>query len=318
MYDIIIVGGGVAAFTSALFAARRGLKILVIGKDIGGQANFTDLIENYPGIPEIGGFELIQSVRRQAEQRGVEFVLAEVSKIKPASGGFVVTAFGQQYKSKAIILAFGKSPMDLKVAGEEELKGKGISYCATCDAPLYKDKVVAVAGIGDLGLDAALLCAKFAKKVYTLSKNDKLSGHPALLKAVSRKANIELVPFIEIQEVVGLQKLEKLRLMDLKSGERKELRLEGLFVELGYVVKSEFINDLVQLDELGQVIVNLDQSTNCPGVYACGDATNQPYKQAVISAGQAATAALSCYDYISKLAGNTGLTSDWTQIKRVK
>ena len=196
LYDLIIIGGGVAAFTASLFSARRGLKVLVIGKDIAGQANFSDTIENYPGFEEIGGYDLVTKIRKQAENYGVEFLQAEVSKVKTLSDGeFVVTAFEQQYKAKSLILAFGKTPMDLGVPGEKELKGKGISYCATCDAPLYKNKIVVVAGIGDIAADAGILAAKFAKKVYVLSKNDKFVAHPALTKALFKKSNVELVPF---------------------------------------------------------------------------------------------------------------------------
>lgn len=170
MYDILIVGGGMAAYSAALFAGRRGLKVLVLAKDIGGQANSTDVIENYPGVSTTGGYELVASIRKQAEGWGVQTEIAEAQKLKPVfeGQGFVIQAFGKQYKGKAVILAFGKSPMDLNVPGETELKGKGISYCATCDAPLYKGKTVVVAGYGDFGLEAALLAAKYAKKVYTL------------------------------------------------------------------------------------------------------------------------------------------------------
>jgi thioredoxin reductase (NADPH) len=326
MYDLIIVGGGVAAFSAALFAGRRGLKILVIGKDVGGQANFTDTIENYPGIHEIGGYELVSSIRAQAEKWGTEYLEAEVSKISakggPASGGketfFILEAYGNQYKSRSVILAFGKSPRDLSVPGEQELKGKGVSYCATCDAPLYKDKIVAVAGIGDVSLDAILLCAKFARKVYALSKTDRLQGHPGLLKAISKKSNVEIVPFIQIDEIAGQNRIEKLKLHDLNTGLQKDLPVEALFVELGYVVNAEFVRDLVQLDDQSQIVVAPDQSTSVPGIFAAGDATNRHYKQATISAGEGATAALACYDWLAKQEGNSGLTSDWTQIKRVK
>lgn len=318
MYDVIIVGGGISAFTAALFCARRGLKVLVIGKDVGGQANFTDTIENFPGHAEIGGYELISLVRKQAEKWGIEFVEGEVSKLKQVESGFVATSYAAQYKSKAIILAFGKSPQDLGVAGEQELKGKGVSYCATCDAPLFQDKVVAVAGIGDVSLDAILLCAKYARKVYALSKSDKLLGHPALVKSISKKSNVELVPYIQIQEVVGTNHLEKLKLIDLQTAKSKDLPINGLFVELGYVVNAEFIRGLVELDEHSQIIVGADQSTSVEGVFAAGDCTNNLYKQAVISAGEAATAALACYDYLARQEGRMGLTSDWTQIKKVK
>jgi thioredoxin reductase (NADPH) len=318
MYDLIIIGGGVAAFTSALFASRRGLKILVIGKDIAGQANFTDLIENFPGIEETGGFELVSTIKKQAEKLGVEFLEAEVSKVKSTEEFFVVTAYDKQYKSEALILAYGKTPRDLGIPGEQELKGKGVSYCANCDAPLFKNKVVVIAGIGDIAADAGLLCSKFAKKVYVLSKTDKFVAHPALTKALFKKPNVELVPFIQIQQLMGEGKLQSLQLLDLKSGEQKELVADGLLVELGYVVDSNFVQNVVKLDEQDQIVVNQDQSTSVPGIFAAGDATNRPYKQAVISAGEGATAALACYDWLMRRKGNVGLTSDWTQIKKLK
>ncbi|HYE22558.1 MAG TPA: FAD-dependent oxidoreductase [Verrucomicrobiae bacterium] len=318
MFDLIIVGGGVSAFTASLYSARRGLKVLVIAKDIGGQANYTDIIENYPGIHEIGGFELVSSIREQAEKWNIQVLEAEVSRVKSVegNGGFVVTAYGKQYKCKAVILAFGKTPRDLMVSGEQEFKGKGVSYCATCDAPLFKNKVVTVAGYGDLGLDAALLLSKYAKKVYTLSKTDKLIGHPGLLKAVMSKKNVELVPFIQINQIRGTTVLEELELTDLRSQNRKILKTDGLFVELGYVVNSGFVKDLVEVDEQDQIVVGPDQSTSVPGVFASGDVTNRVYKQAVISAGEAATAALAAYDWIVSQQGSRGLTSDWTQIKK--
>jgi len=318
MYDCIIVGGGVAAFTAALFTSRRGLTVLVIGKDVGGQANFTDTIENYPGINQVGGFELVSAIRTQAEKWGATYLEAEVSKIKLTEASFVITAYNNQYKSKTVILAFGKTPRDLGVAGEPEFKGHGISYCATCDAPLYKNKTVAVAGMGDVNLDAILLLSKYAQKVYALSKTDKLQGHPGLLKAISKKENIEIVPFIQVQEIVGSDHVEKLKLLDLNSGRQKDLPIDGLFVELGYVVDSSFVQDLVKLDGQSQIVVGPDQSTSIPGIFAAGDATNRFYKQAAISAGEGATAALACFDYLSRLEGRHGLTSDWTQIKKVK
>jgi thioredoxin reductase (NADPH) len=318
MYDVIIIGGGVSAFSAALFAGRRGLKVLVIGKDIAGQANFTDSIENYPGIEETGGYELVNSIRKQAEKFGTQFIEAEVSRIKSVNEEFVVTAYDRQFKSSSIILAYGKNPLDLAVPGENELKGKGVTYCANCDAPLYKDKFVAVAGIGNVAADAGLLLSKYAKQVFILSKTDKLVAHPALTKALFKKKNVELIPFIQIQQIMGETKLENLQLLDLKTGEQKELKIDGLFVELGYVVDSHFLQNIVKLDEQQQVIVNIDQSTSHPGIFACGDATNRLYKQAVISAGDGASAALACYDWLQRKRGGVGLTSDWNEIKRLK
>jgi thioredoxin reductase (NADPH) len=318
MYDVIIVGGGVAAFSAALFAGRRGLKVLVIGKDIAGQANFSDQIENYPGLDETGGYDLVMKIRSQAEAQGAEFVQAEVSRLKPAADSFVVTAYDKQYKCQGVILAFGKTPLDLAVPGEQELKGKGVTYCATCDAPLYKNKVVAVAGIGDVAADAGLLLSKYAKKVYIFSKTDQFTAHPALTQALFKKPNVEFVPYIQIQQLLGENSLTAAHLLELKSGKQKELPLDGLFVELGYVVDSHFLENIVKLDEQEQIIVNADQSTSHEGIFAAGDATNNLYKQAVISAGEGAAAALACYDWLMKRKGGVGLTSDWTKIKRLK
>ena len=325
MYDVIIVGGGVAAFTAAIYTARRGLKVLVLGKDVGGQANYTDLIENYPGVLEIGGFQLVNTIRSQAEKFGAEFIEAEVTKISARGGSafggknsFIITAYGKQYKAHGLILAYGKNPQDLAVPGENELKGKGVSYCVTCDAPLYKNKVVAVAGIGNIAADAGVLCARYAKKVYILSKTDKLIGHPELVKALFRKPNVELVGYIQIQEILGDDRVSGLRLLDLKTGTEKKLAIHGLFVELGYVVDSHLVQNIVKLDQMGQIVVDANQATSVPGIFAAGDATNRTYKQASISAGEGATAALACFDWLQHQKGLSGLTSDWTEIKRVK
>lgn len=327
MHDIIIIGGGVAAYSSALFAGRRGLNVLVLAKDIGGQANYTDVIENFPAHPEIGGYKLVSEIKKQAERWGVETEIAEVSKLKPVvDGGFVVQGYEKQYKGKSVILAFGKTPMDLGVPGEEELKGKGVSYCATCDAPLTKNRIVTVAGIGDIGLEAALLCAKFAKKVYTLSKTDKLTGHPALLKKVMGNKKIELVPHTQIQELVGQglgqtgpqDFLDHLKCLNLSTGQQFKIECSGLFVEIGYVVHSDWLKGVVELDEMGQVVINSDQSTSLEGVFAAGDATNRPYKQAVISAGEGASAGLAAFDWLMRQRGGMGMSSDWTQLKKIK
>lgn len=318
MHDLIIIGGGVAGFTAAIFATRRGLKTLVIAKDIAGQANYTDLIENYPGVPEVGGFELVNSIREQAESFGAEFLEAEVTRVKPVDGSFVVTAYAQQMKARALILAHGKTPRDLGVPGESELKGKGVSYCATCDAPLFKGKTVAVVGIGDIAADAAILLSKYAKRVLVLSKNDRFTAHPSLSKALFKKANVELVPYIQVQAVLGSGQVSGLLLEDLRTGKTYEQPLDGMFVELGYVVDSNLTQNVVKLDEQGQVIVGPGQETSVPGIFAAGDATNRPYKQAAISAGEGAAAALGVYDWLMQQDGRQGLTSDWTQIKKLK
>lgn len=317
MYDLIVVGGGVSGFTAALYAARRGVSVLVVGKDVGGQANLTDLIENYPGIEAVGGLELVSKIRKQAEAVGSKWLAGIVEKIKPAGEDFVLTISGMQYKTKAVILAFGKIPRDLNVKGEKQFVGKGVSYCASCDLPLFKKKTVAVVGSGDLALDAALSGCRYASKIYLIS-NTKPSGHPALLAALGKKKKVEIMSSVEVTEVFGRNRLQGLVLNKLPGREKLKIYADGLFVERGYEVGSDFLVGLLDLDDKGQIVVGSDQSTSLPGVFAAGDATNRAYKQAVISAGDAALAALSAYDWLMRRRGMSGLTSDWTQVKRVK
>ncbi|OGE88271.1 MAG: hypothetical protein A3J07_00555 [Candidatus Doudnabacteria bacterium RIFCSPLOWO2_02_FULL_49_13] len=318
MNDVIIVGAGVAGWTASLYLARRGLKVLVIGKDVGGQANYTDAIENYPGVEEIGGLELSRQIRKQAEKHGVEFLQGEVGALKAGPNCFVTSAYGRQYKSAAVILAYGKTPQDLGIPGEEQFKGRGVSYCATCDAPLFKNKVVAVVGIGDIAADCALLLSKSAKKILVLSKTDKFVAHPQLSKALFKKPNVELVGFAQVQEIYGDQTVKGMKLLNTRTETVSSLAVDGIFVELGYVVNSQMVANIVKLDDRRQVIVNADQQTSVLGIFAAGDCTNRNYKQAVISAGEAATAALACYDWLQQAQGAAGITSDWTQIKRIK
>ena len=318
MYDIIIVGGGISAFTAALFAVRRGLSVLVIGKDLGGQANYSDTIENYPGLEQVGGLELVSTAKGQAEYFGAKFIEGEVTRVKPVADGFVLVSYNQQYKAQAVILAYGKTPGDLGVPGEDQYKGKGVSACANCDAPLYKNKVVAVVGLGDVAADAGLLLSKYAKKIYVLSKTDKFQAHPGLSKALFKKPNVELVPYAQVQQILGEERVSGLQIQDIKSGQSRRLEVAGVFVELGYWVDSNLVKNVVELDDKDQIVVGPDQSTSVPGIFAAGDATNKEYKQAVISAGEAATAALAAYDYLMHRQGGVGLTSDWTQIKKIK
>lgn len=320
MHDLIIIGGGIAGFSAALYAARRGMSVLVVAKDVGGQANLTDLIENYPGIEAVGGHELVETVRSQAEEAGTEWLAGEVEKIKAASNCFVVTVSGCQYKCGSVILAFGKSPRDLKVSGETAFFGKGLSFCANCDMPLYRGKTVAIIGSEDLAVDTALLACRYAKKVFLVSDH-KPKAHPALLMALSRKKKIQVVAPAEVVEVFGKASLSGIRVRTKDGkGNRTDSKLtvDGVFVELGYSVDSDFLAGLVEVDGSGRVKVKSDQSTSVPGIFAAGDSTDRPYKQAVISAGEGAAAALAAYDWLMSQRGAAGLTSDWTQVKRVK
>jgi thioredoxin reductase (NADPH) len=316
MHDVIVVGGGIAGLTAAFYSARRGLSVLMITKDIGGQARETDLIENYPGILDIGGGELSSVIRKQALDQGVEELFAEVERIKSLENGFVVTASNLQHKARAVILCLGKSPGNLEAFGESKFRNKGISYCAVCDGPLCKGKIVAVVGEGEMVLDTSLQIARFAKHAYCLDLG-KTSGHPMLIKSVRAKKNITYVPALKIISVIGHKHLEGAEFIDQK-GAKQILKIERMFVELGYSCNTSFLRDLGILSGNGQIIVDEIQQSKIPGLFAAGDATNRPYKQAVISAGEGALAALSCFDYLMGRRDKESTASDWTKIKVLK
>jgi len=310
MYDVIIIGAGAAGMTAALYAARRALKTLVISKDIGGQATMTSHIENYPGIDLINGMELMLKFKNQAEKFGAEFVFGEVRKIKKEKDIFTVWANGGNYKAQVLILAFGLTPRDLGVPGEEKFRGKGISYCATCDAPLYKNKIVAVVGGGNSALDAAFLLSKMAVKVYLIHRREEFRGEEILIKRVKENSNIELILNSEVREVKGDKKIESILIED-NQGKKREIKIDGVFVEIGHEVKADFIRGLVNLNEKNEIIVDCNCQTSEPGIFAAGDVTNMEYKQIVISAGEGAKAALSAYRYLEEKTGKRGMGIDW-------
>lgn len=295
MYDVIIIGGSAAGLTAAIYAERRELKTLVLSAEIGGLMAKNSEIENWPGEIKINGIDLANRMKAQAEKIGAEIKLEMVKKITKNDSGFIVETSSSQYESRTIILAFGKSPRTLKVPGEEKYLGRGVSYCATCDAPFFKKKTVAVVGGGNSALDAALLLSKIAQKVYLVHRRDKFRGEEFLVNKIVKTENIEILYNSTLAEINGNEIVEEARLND-----GKEIKVDGIFIEIGYIVNDSLIEGLVDVDKLGQVIVNHSQETNVPGIYAAGDLTNMPFQQLVIAAGEGATAALSAYDYIQK------------------
>lgn len=304
LYDVIIIGGGPAGLTAALYASRRQLKTLVLTRDIGGQAAKTFDIENYPGLEHITGPALSTTFKKQAENFGAKIGYEEVLSIEKGEK-FQVKTKSASYESKTIILASGKTPRELNVPGEEKFKGRGVTYCATCDAPFFRNKTVAVIGGGNSALDAALLCSDIAKKVFLIHRS-LLSGEAIMVEKVKKKANVEILLSEEVSEVKGGGVVESIV---LNSG--KEIKTDGVIVEVGYIVDTSLVKDLVKISEKNQIEVDLNQATSTPGIFAAGDLTITPYKQIVISAGEGAKAALSAYDYIQKIEGKKGIIGDW-------
>ncbi|MCL4329644.1 MAG: FAD-dependent oxidoreductase [Candidatus Thermoplasmatota archaeon] len=316
-YDIVIIGGASAGLTAAIYSSRQGMKTLVITKDIGGQALLTDEIQNYPGFLNISGFDLMVKFQQQAQTYGAEFLYDEVNSIQTRENSFIIGTGGRELTAHSVILAFGKTPRDLGVPGEERLKGKGISYCAICDGPLFRNKTVAVAGNGDHALQAALYLSGVARKTYLVYRPKKLRTDDELANTVMGLPNVEVIPGSTVEEAVGETKLSSVSVKTDAERELKTIEIQGLFVEMGYVAKTDFVKDLVRLNEQKEIVVNDNGETSMRGVFAAGDVTHVPYKQAVISAGQGATAALSAYNYVQKLKGKTAVKSDWRSIKPV-
>ena len=319
-YDVLVVGGASAGLTAAMYASRQSLKTLVITKDIGGQALLTNDIENYPPFEHIGGFELMQRFEQQARNFGAEFAYEEVLCITHhEGGGFVIKTNNKdkEYSGYVLILAFGKTPRDLNVKGEKELNGRGVSYCAVCDGPFFKNKKVAIVGAGDPALEAALYLKELASQLYIIHSTDKPVGSEESIDLLQNKDNNHKISFISnsiVKSINGNSKVESLTLYNSKTKSESKLDVDGIFVEMGYVARTDIVKDLVKLNDNKEIVVDKYCGTSAKGIFAAGDVTDVPYKQAIISAGQGAIAALSAYNYIQRLKGKPAIKADWKSL----
>jgi len=296
-YDTIIIGAGAAGLAAALYATRRKLSTLVLSRDLGGQTATTMDIENYPGVDFSTGPDLMNRFADQAKKFGAQIVLDGITEIaKVADGLNVITESGATYQTRSVILAFGKSHRHLDVPGEKEFMNKGVVYCATCDAPLFEGKTVAVVGGGNAAMDAVILLSKIAGKIYLVHRREEFRAEAVLIDKVKRDQKVELVLNATVKEIKGDQFVNTL-IVNTPTGER-ELVVEGVFVEIGQIVSSEFLQGLVNLNEAGEIIIDQFNTTSCSGIFAAGDATTVPFKQTVISAGEGAKAALAAYNYL--------------------
>jgi len=319
-YDVLVVGGASAGLTAAMYASRQSLKTLVITKDIGGQALLTNAIENYPPFEHIGGFELMQKFEQQARNFGAEFAYEEVLSITHhEGGGFMIKTNNKdkEYSGYVLILAFGKTPRDLNVKGEKELNGRGVSYCAVCDGPFFKNKKVAIVGPGDPALEAALYLKELASQLYIIHSTDKPVGSEESIDLLQNTDNNHKISFISnsiVKSINGNSKVESLSLYNSKTKSESKLDVDGIFVEMGYVARTDIVKDLVKLNDNKEIIVDKHCGTSAKGIFAAGDVTDVPYKQAIISAGQGAIAALSAYNYIQRLKGKPAIKADWKSL----
>ena len=310
MFDVIIIGQGPAGFTAGIYTGRRKMKTLIIGNKLGGQLAMASEIENYPGFKSIQGFELILRMKEQVENIGIEIKNEEVKRIFKKEECFEVITEKNKYSAKTIILAIGLAPRRLAIQGEERLIGKGVSYCANCDAPLYKDKVVAVVGGGNSALDAAELLSKIAKRVYLIHRRQEFKAFEALIDEVKSKDNIEIVLDSVVNEIIGEKKVEKIKIKNIINKEEKIMDIDGVFIEIGRIAHTDIVADLVKLDEKKQIIVDEKCQTNVEGMFAAGDVTQVPFKQITIACGQGTIAALSAYQYLQMKQGKVANVVD--------
>jgi len=304
-YDLLIIGGGPSGLSAGIYAARANLKTLIIERGIlGGQIANTDLVENYPGFPEIiTGPQLTELFEKQATKFGVEIEYTEVREITKKGELFLVkTSDDEEYTSHAVILSTGSDPNKLQVPGEKEFAGKGVSYCAVCDANFFRDLVVAVAGGGDAAVEEGLYLTKFVKKLYIIHRRDELRAQKIIQDRAFKNPKVEFVWDSVVTKVFGDKLMKGLEVKNVKTGEQKELECDGLFVYIGSTPNSCLVTLPVKKDSIGHIITNEYMETKTPGLYAIGDLRKCPLRQIVTAASDGAIAAQYAEKYIESLA----------------
>jgi thioredoxin reductase (NADPH) len=309
IYDIVIIGGGPAGLTAGIYAARARMNTLLLEKLMcGGQILMADLVENFPGFPRgTKGPELAELMLKQAEAFGLEISIRNVDKIvlkKNEKEPFVVgTAEGDTFKALSIIIATGANWNSLCVPGEDKLKGRGVSYCATCDGPLFKNKDVVVVGGGDTALGEAIFLTRFANKVTVVHRRDRLRAAQIIQERAKQNKKIELCLKSIVTEIVGSSKVEGVKVKDVSTAEEKIIKADGVFVLIGLSPNSNIVKGLLKLDEKGYVESNEEMRTLINGIFACGDVRKKPLRQVVTATGEGAIAAISAENYVEHIKG---------------
>jgi len=309
IYDAIIIGGGPAGLTAGIYLSRARMDTLLIEKAIpGGQVNLTEIIENYPGFPHgIAGPELMQKMEEQAVRFGLKIEYGEAVEFKIKEDAEdkvkIVKINNQEYKTLTIILASGAEASKLGIPGEEELRGRGVSYCATCDAPFFKDQKIVVVGGGDTAIEEALYLTKFVREVTIIHRRDRLRATKILQERVFANKKINFAWDSVVTKVLGKEKVEGILIQNKKTGEEKEIPCQGVFVFVGNVPNSKFLNELIKLDQKGYILTDGNMMTSQEGIYACGDVRKKILRQVVTACGEGATAAFAAQKYIEEIKG---------------
>jgi len=300
--DVVIIGAGPAGLAGAIYTARARLETLVLERAVpGGQILLTDFIENYPGFAEpVPPQELMDAFRKQAERFGARIAVDEVKAVAADKTCWLLKGYKKDYAARAVVVATGSRHRTLGVEGEKRLIGRGVSYCATCDGAFFRDKEVGVVGGGDWALTEAVFLTKYCRKVHVIHRRNQFRGEKILQERVLSHPRIEVHWDSVVGEVIGEEKVEAVSLRKVKSGERSELNLDGLFVSIGTVPNSGIVKGVVELNEWGEIRVDKDMSTGRPGLFAAGDVTDASPQQMASAVGTGVTAALAVNDYLSR------------------
>lgn len=297
VYDLIIIGAGPAGITASIYAARKKMAFAVIATNIGGQVSLSSKIENYTGFQYITGEELAAKFHEHLERYKFELKMEEAQKVEREGNLFKIRTDTSTYLSKMVIMATGRKPRELKVPGEAELKNRGVSYCATCDGPLFENKDVVVVGGGNSGLEAVLQLTKIAKSVHLIEVAPQLKADPVLVEKARASDTVKIWTNTQVLEVVGDKVVTGIRIR--RNGDETLLPVQGVFVEIGSVPSSDMVG-FVEKNRWGEIVVDCKCETDVPGLFAAGDVTSVPEKQIVVAAGEGCKAALSAFRYLSQ------------------
>lgn len=298
--DLIIIGSGPSGLTAAIYAARARVNAVVIaGVTWGGQLMTTTDVENFPGFPDgVQGPELMQNMLTQAEKFGAEIKYEEATYVDFSGEEKIVKTDGGEYRAKAVIIATGATPRRLDIPGEDEYYGKGVSTCATCDAAFFKEKVVAVVGGGDSAMEEATFLTRFAKKVYLIHRRGEFKASKIMQEKVFNNEKIEVVWNTEVKQVLGDQTVNKLKLWDNKKEEESELEVDGMFLAIGHIPVTGFLDNMLSLNERGYITAENHVYTNVDGIFACGDVEDERFRQAITASGFGCMAALTAQSWL--------------------
>ena len=303
LYDLMILGAGPAGISAAIYAARAGLHTLWLDKQFapGGQIINTYEVDNYPGIPGINGMELGEVMADHAKKLGISPVRENVLSIEDYGAEKILQTKKHEYRGKTLLLACGASHRKLNIPGEEELSGMGVSYCATCDGAFFRGKQVAVVGGGDVAVEDAIFLARSCEKVYLIHRRGELRAARSLQEALFKLPNVEVIWDTIVEKINGEEQVEQLELAHVSSGEKSELKVQGVFVAVGILPNSEAFGGLVEMDEKGYIKAGEEGETNIPGVYVAGDVRTKKLRQIITAAADGANAVTSAEKYIAAL-----------------